>query len=186
MPLSHSGVSLHDDLHHKVFEQTPEIGRAWIIPIMYWRTHNPITPSIILDTEGGVRAADDGSYEQIAAHFTLEPDADTQHPCWAYAHNAQGIRDTVKIVNRKGTLHKPQENNTNPNSEIEQAARDLWSKNFNRNLTLHHKDTTVELNCSSWNNSNPNYTVELDLKDFGNTTDLIRHLFTLADERRHG
>ena len=186
MPLSHSGVSLHDDLYHKVFEQTPEIGRAWIIPIMYWRTHNPITPSIILDTEGGVRAADDGSYEQIAAHFVLEPDADTQHPCWAYAHNAQGIRDTVKIVNRKGTLHKPQENNTNPNSEIEQAARDLWSKNFNRNLTLHHKDTTVELNCSSWNNSNPNYTVELDLKDFGNTTDLIRHLFTLADERRHG
>ena len=178
-------MSLHQDLHEKVFEQTPEVARAWIIPLIYWYTHNPITPSIVIDTLGNLRAADDGSYEQIQAHFVQEPDEDTQHPCWAYAHNTQGTQE-VKIVNRKGTLTNPTENHTNPNHSIEQAARDLWSKNFNRNLTLHNRDTVVELNCSSWNNSNPNYTVELDLNNFGNTTDLVRHLFHLADERRHG
>lgn len=181
---THDQGTLHTDIEWFLFD-CADVNRAWSIPLWYWYTHNPKTPGVI-HNELETRTVEDGSKEIITAAFIQEPDLDTWIDATAYALNSKGIPNELKIRSSTRELTTPKEFPENPNQTIELAARELWSKNFNSNALLVRGDTTVELNCSSFNNTDPTHTRTYDVADYGNATDLVRAMFLAADERRHG
>ena len=179
-PFGISKTSLHSDIEWMLFDCAVE-NRAWAIPLWYWHTHNTQTISVAHNTHES-RTLQDGSTEQLLSVFIQEPDLDTWVDCDAYADNSQGIRDELRISSKGATLVTARD--TAPT--YHDSAKLLWSTNYNGNIQLVRGDTVVDLNCSEWNCEDPTHTTQYNLRDYGNATDLVRHLFLEADERRRG